>query len=100
LDEKFFANCSNSGVNETPSSGEEVATVTSLLNQLAISGGERESLYREVIYTIKHKIGLTMDGHNDFKMDLYKYAQEAFKMSNADHERLFALASEEKVRLF
>lgn len=61
-----------------------------------LSVEEREGIYCEVIYTIKHKIGRTIDGHNDYILDLYKYAQDAFKMSNQDHERLFALTCEEK----
>jgi hypothetical protein len=58
---------------------------------------ERERLYCEILYTIKHKIGCTMSGHNDFNLDLYKYAQSAFGVSLTDHERLYALISEEKV---
>ena len=61
-----------------------------------ISAQQREKLYCEILYTIKHKIGLTIEGHNDYKNDLYKYAQDVFKMTHDDHERLFALASEVK----
>lgn len=61
-----------------------------------LSVEERESIYCEVIYTIKHKIGRTIDGHNDYILDLYKYAQDAFKMSQQDHDRLFAHTCEEK----
>lgn len=64
-----------------------------------ISNEEKEELYCETIYTIQHKIGRTIDGHTDFVHDLYKYAQEAFKMTTEDHERLFQLTSEEKVGL-
>lgn len=62
-----------------------------------ISKEKRDQLYCEIIYTVQHKIGRTIDGHTDFIADLYKYAQEAFKMSNEEHERFFQLASEEKV---
>lgn len=67
------------------------------LNGISISNEEKEKLYCEIIYTIQHKIGRTIDGHSDFILDLYKYAQEAFKMSAGDHQRLFALTCEEKV---
>lgn len=62
-----------------------------------ISAAKKDQLYCEIIYTIQHKIGRTIDGHTDFIVDLYKYAQQAFKMTPEDHERLFQLASEEKV---
>ncbi len=60
---------------------------------------ERERLYCEILYTIKHKIGCTISGHNDFTLDLYKYARAAFNMSPDEHERLYALISEEKVNI-
>ncbi|RMZ97221.1 BAI1-associated 3 [Brachionus plicatilis] len=63
---------------------------------LNISKEKKEQLYCEIIYTIQHKIGRTIDGHTDFIADLYKYAQQAFKMTAQDHERLFQLTSEEK----
>ena len=62
-----------------------------------ISKTEREILYREVLYTIKHKIGRTMDGHSDYINDLYLYAKEAFGMSNEDHKRLYSITNEDKV---
>lgn len=74
--------------------------LTSLTSEEAreqLSTTDLETLYCEIIYTIKHKIGRTIDGHNDYILDLYKYAQEAFKMSQHDHERLFAQTCEEKV---
>jgi hypothetical protein len=58
-----------------------------------ISQTEREKLYCELLYTIKHKIGCTVDGHSSFMNDLYRYAQLAFNISNEDHDRLFALVS-------
>ena len=61
-----------------------------------ISTNERDSLYRELIYTIKHKIGRTIDGHSDLNIDLYKYAQEAFGLSDEEHQRLLSLTNEEK----
>lgn len=63
-----------------------------------ISRAEKEAIYCEVIYTIKHKIGRTIDGHNDYIQDLYKYTQDAFKMAQADHDRLYVQACEEKVK--
>ncbi|CAF0819214.1 unnamed protein product [Brachionus calyciflorus] len=63
---------------------------------LCINNEEKEKLYCEIIYTIQHKIGQTIDGHTDFIFDLYKYSQEAFKMTTQDHDRLFQMASEEK----
>ena len=56
-----------------------------------------ELLYVEVLYTIKHKIGVTIGGHLPFIQDLYQYAQEAFKISPEDHARLLAQATKEKV---
>ncbi len=61
-----------------------------------ITQSEREQLYFEILYTIKHKIGCTINGHNDFRLDLYKYAQQAFCISDEDHDLLFAQVSEEK----
>lgn len=63
-----------------------------------LSREEKDNLYCEIIYTIKHKIGRTIDGHNDYILDLYKYAQESFKMSQQDHDRLFAQTCDEKVQ--
>jgi hypothetical protein len=58
---------------------------------------EKEKLYCEIIYTIKHKIGCTIDGHSDYMLGLYKYAQNAFGYTNEHHHRLFELTCEEKV---
>jgi hypothetical protein len=66
----------------------------------SISQTEKERLYCEIIYTIKHKIGRTIDGHNDYITDLFRYAQEAFNMSQETHDRLFALTCEEKVIIY
>jgi hypothetical protein len=49
----------------------------------------------EAIYTIKHKIGKTIDGHSEYANDLYTYVQEAFKLDNC--ERLLSKMDEEKV---
>ncbi|XP_052791167.1 BAI1-associated protein 3-like isoform X2 [Mya arenaria] len=57
---------------------------------------EFEMLYVEVLYTIKHKIGITIGGHLPFIQDLYQYAQQAFKVSPEDHARLLAQATKEK----
>ncbi|KAL4240530.1 hypothetical protein ACF0H5_001322 [Mactra antiquata] len=63
-----------------------------------LSRKEFELLYVEVLYTIKHKIGITIGGHLPFIQDLYQYAQEAFKVSPEDHARLLAQATKEKVK--
>lgn len=63
-----------------------------------MSKEEREKLYCEIMYTIKHKIGRNIDGHNDLSQDLYRYAQQAFGISDDDHKRLFAHICEEKVK--
>lgn len=61
-----------------------------------LSKTEKELLYIEALYTIKHKIGRTIDGHSDYKNDLNLYLQDAFKISSEDHERLLAKVKEEK----
>ncbi|XP_052265684.1 BAI1-associated protein 3-like isoform X2 [Dreissena polymorpha] len=61
-----------------------------------LSKKEFELLYVEVLYTIKHKIGITIGGHLSFIQDLYLYAQEAFNVSPEDHARLMAKATKEK----
>jgi len=61
---------------------------------------EKEKLYCEIIYTIKHKIGCTIDGHSNYILGLYKYAQDAFGYSNNHHDRLFELICEEKVKYY
>lgn len=63
-----------------------------------ISKNDYESLYVEALYTIKHKVGRTIDGHSDFSNDLYLYVQDAFKIPAENHARLLARASEEKVK--
>jgi hypothetical protein len=63
-----------------------------------LSETEKEKLYCEIIYTIKHKIGCTIDGHSDYILGLYKYAQDAFGYTNEHHDRLFELTCEEKVK--
>jgi len=63
-----------------------------------MSENEKEKLYCEIIYTIKHKIGRTIDGHSDYILGLYKYAQDAFGYTNEQHDCLFELTCEEKVK--
>lgn len=58
---------------------------------------EYELLYIETLYTIKHKIGISTSKYNEGENELYSYAQEAFTLSNEDHQRLLAIANEEKV---
>jgi hypothetical protein len=63
-----------------------------------LNNAELESLFVESVYTIKHKIGRTIDGHIDYTNDLYGYVRDAFKVSLEDYERLLAKTNEEKVR--
>ncbi|CAF0764647.1 unnamed protein product [Didymodactylos carnosus] len=63
---------------------------------IALTEDEYELLYIEVLYTIKHKIGITTSKHIGGENDLYMYAQEAFGITNTEHNRLLAKASEEK----
>jgi len=58
---------------------------------------EYELLYIETLYTIKHKIGTATSKYSERENDLYAYAQEAFGLSNEDHQRLLDKANEEKV---
>ena len=58
---------------------------------------QHELLYIEVLYTVKHKIGVTSGGHSPYQQDLFQYAKEAFSISPEDHARLLAKATEEKV---
>jgi hypothetical protein len=59
---------------------------------------EYELLYVETMYTIKHKVGSATSKYSGGENDLYAYAQEAFRLSNEEHQRLLAIANEEKVR--
>ncbi|CAF1576139.1 unnamed protein product [Adineta ricciae] len=61
-----------------------------------LTQSEFELLYIETLYTIKHKIGTTTSKHSGGENDLYAYAQEAFGLSNEDHQRLLGKANEEK----
>ncbi|UJR38386.1 hypothetical protein I4U23_031055 [Adineta vaga] len=61
-----------------------------------LTQNEYELLYIETLYTIKHKIGTTASKYSVGENDLYAYAQEAFGLSNEDHQRLLAKANEEK----
>jgi hypothetical protein len=64
-----------------------------------ITPKEYELLYIETLYTIKHKIGITTSKYGEGENDLYAYAQEAFGLSNEEHQRLLDKANEEKVCL-
>ena len=71
---------------------------TSFLEKPAIlTRNEYELLYIETLYTIKHKIGTTTSKYIQGESDLVAYAQEAFGLSNEDHQRLLEKANEEKV---
>ncbi|XP_076459329.1 LOW QUALITY PROTEIN: BAI1-associated protein 3-like [Babylonia areolata] len=61
-----------------------------------LSKKEYELLYIEVLYTVKHKIGVTSGGHSPYQQDLFQYAKEAFSISPEDHATLLARATEEK----
>ena len=52
----------------------------------------------EVLYTVKHKIGMTAGGHSPYSQSLNRYSQEAFGVSPEDHAYFLARTSEEKVR--
>ncbi|XP_071743280.1 BAI1-associated protein 3 isoform X2 [Lepeophtheirus salmonis] len=61
---------------------------------------EFKSVYKEVLYTIRNKIGTT-EGWNDMdggceQEDLYNFAQSAFHIDRKLHNYLLSLASEEK----
>ncbi|CAB4061826.1 BAIAP3 [Lepeophtheirus salmonis] len=61
---------------------------------------EFKSVYKEVLYTIRNKIGTT-EGWNDMdggceQEDLYNFAQSAFHIDRNLHNYLLSLASEEK----
>ena len=64
--------------------------------ELLISAVDKEKLYCELLYTTKHKIGRTIDGHSDFINDLYRYARDAFRMSTELHNQLVAFINDEK----
>ena len=59
---------------------------------------QKELLYKEVLYTIRNKVGGGQG--NQFlilKDELYSYAKEAFQYTDETHARLMELATEEKV---
>ena len=59
---------------------------------------QKELLYKEVLYTIRNKVGGGQS--NQFlilKDELYSYAKEAFQYTDETHARLMELATEEKV---
>ena len=60
---------------------------------------QKELLYKEVLYTIRNKIGGGGQS-NQFLMlkdELYSYAKAAFRYDDETHVRLMELATEEKV---
>ena len=68
-----------------------------ILKACLVSSIQFESLYIEVLYTIKHKIGTTSGHHLPFVQDMCMYARDAFGVTPEEHARLLAKASEEKV---
>ncbi|XP_072156728.1 BAI1-associated protein 3 isoform X1 [Bemisia tabaci] len=61
-----------------------------------ISSKELEQLYIEVLYTITNKVGASSGPYSYYKEELYQYAQKAFGITNEQHRRYMAIASEEK----
>ncbi|XP_020709879.1 BAI1-associated protein 3 isoform X2 [Athalia rosae] len=57
---------------------------------------EMEQLYIEVLYTIANTVGASTGQYAHYKEDLYRYAQEAFSVSQDQHRRCLNIASEEK----
>lgn len=59
---------------------------------------ERNKLYCEILYTIKHKIGKTISGyHVNDTDDLMEYAREAFPgVTTEEHEKLHTAVCEKK----
>ena len=58
---------------------------------------QRENLYVEVLYTVKHKVGATTSQHSSLVDELNDYAQEAFRFSRDMHQKMMTIASDEKV---
>ncbi|XP_035694349.1 BAI1-associated protein 3-like isoform X2 [Branchiostoma floridae] len=61
-----------------------------------LSKDELDTLYKELMYTIRHRIGTTSDGHSPFDEDLYNYAQEVFHITEDRHRTLLDRAKELK----
>ncbi|XP_066292964.1 BAI1-associated protein 3-like isoform X1 [Branchiostoma lanceolatum] len=61
-----------------------------------LSKDELDTLYKELMYTIRHRIGTTSDGHSPFDEDLYNYAQEVFHFTEDRHRALLDRAKELK----
>ncbi|KAF8791349.1 Protein unc-13 like protein [Argiope bruennichi] len=57
---------------------------------------EFETLYPQVLYTIRYQIGLR---HQHSVVELYRYARKAFKISHEDHERILKMIAKEKPRI-
>ncbi|KAK9502936.1 hypothetical protein O3M35_011616 [Rhynocoris fuscipes] len=56
-----------------------------------------EQLYVEVLYTITNKVGASNNPY--YQEDLFAYAQRAFGVTQEQHRRCLAIATEEKVRI-
>ncbi|XP_070579273.1 BAI1-associated protein 3-like [Ptychodera flava] len=61
-----------------------------------LSRKDFESLYIELLYTIKHRVGTTSDGHSPFEQELFSFAEQAFHVTEEQHEHFLAKASEEQ----
>ena len=61
---------------------------------------QRENLYVEVLYTVKHKVGATTSQHSSLVDELNDYTQEAFHFSREQHQRMMTIASDEKVSVW
>ncbi|KAF0299412.1 BAI1-associated protein 3 [Amphibalanus amphitrite] len=64
--------------------------------RVVVSQQERENLYVEVLYTVKHKVGATTSEHSSLVDELNDYTQEAFHFSRDEHQRMMTIASDEK----
>ena len=75
--------------------------IRKIVNSHFILWLQKELLYKEVLYTIRNKIGGGQSGQFlILKDELYSYAKEAFQHNDETHARLMELATEEKVRIF
>ena len=73
-----------------------MTTITAMMFLL-----QKDLLYKEVLYTIRNKIGGGQSSQFLFlKEELYSYAKEAFQYDDEAHAKLMELATEEKVSLF
>ncbi|XP_047741537.1 BAI1-associated protein 3 [Hyalella azteca] len=67
-------------------------------NETQLSKDELESLLMEVVYTIRHKVGMTTQGCDGQHMtdQLTRFAQQAFPLDPSTHARLMQAVREEK----